>query len=98
MSEKLNRAKAQLPYIPETFRLIWAASRPWTVAWGCLLFLQGALPIALVFLSGALADSLGALVGSQNWAYDPGLFLWAGLLLLVLLGIQSLNNLSGWVR
>lgn len=98
MLDKLNQAKAQLPYIPDTFRLIWAASRPWPLAWGFLLILQGALPIALVFLSGALADSLGSLVGSRNWSYDPQLFILAGLLVLVLLGTQSLNNLLGWVR
>src|SRR5512146_1432790 len=96
--EKLMRAKAQLPYIPDTFRLIWASSRAWTVAWGCLLFLQGVLPIALVFLAGALVDQLGSLIQSQGWAQYSSLLVWVGLLVLCLLGMQSLNNLLGWVR
>ena len=96
--EKLNKAKAQLPYIPDTFRLIWAASRPWTIAWGFVLFLQGALPIALVFLSGALADDLGSLVQSGDWAHYSRLLLWVALIVLLLLGTQSLNSLLSWVR
>ena len=98
MYEKLKRARAQLPYIPDTFRLIWAASRPWTIAWAGLLFLQGLLPIALVFLSGALADALGASIRSDDWAYPSQLILYAGLIVFVLLGTQSLNSLLGWVR
>jgi len=78
--------------------LIWACSRPWTVAWACLLFLQGLLPIALVFLSGALADALGASIRSSNWAHPSQLLLVSGLIVLVLLGMQSLNSLLGWVR
>ena len=87
-----------MPYIPDTFRLIWAASRPWTIAWACLLFLQGLLPIALVFLSGALADALGASVRSNGWTHSSQLILDAGLIVVVLLGMQSLNSLLGWVR
>jgi len=96
--EKLSKAKAQLPYIPDTFRLIWAASRPWTIAWFFLLLLQGVLPIALVFLTGALVDNLGSLIQSQGWAHYSQLLLWVGLIVLVLLSMQSLNSLLGWVR
>ncbi len=98
MYEKLSKAKAQLPYIPDTFRLIWASSRPWTIAWGSLLFLQGALPIALVFLTGALVASLGSLIRSQNGAHYSQLLLWVALIILSLLSMQSLNSLLGWVR
>jgi ATP-binding cassette subfamily B protein len=96
--EKLKRARAQLPYIPDTFWLIWAASRRWTVAWACLLFLQGVLPVALVFVSGALADSLGSAVRSSDWSHNSQLLLWAGAIVSILLGMQSLNSLLGWVR
>ena len=97
LHRKLKRAKAQLPHIPGTFRLILAASRPWTIAWVFLLFLQSMLPIALVFLSGALVDSIGSFTPSGDRDYSS-LVLWAGLIVLVLLGIQSLNSLLGWVR
>jgi len=78
--------------------LIWASSRPWTIAWGFLLFLQGVLPIALVFLTGALADNIGSLIQSQAWVHSSQLLLWAGLIVLLLLGIQSLNSILSWVR
>ena len=95
--EKLRRAKAQLPYIPDTFRLIWAASRRWTVAWFLLLLLQGTLPIALVFASGALADALASAIRSGSWVYSS-LLLQVGWIVFVLLSMQSLNSVLGWVR
>jgi ATP-binding cassette subfamily B protein len=51
-----------------------------------------------VFLSGALADHLASLVQSNDWAHDSQLLLWAGSIVFVLLGMQSLNSLIGWVR
>lgn len=60
--------------------------------------MQGVLPIALVFLTGALADDLGALIQSQDWAGNSGLLVWAGLIVLLLLLTQSLSSLLGWVR
>jgi ATP-binding cassette subfamily B protein len=95
---KLKSAWAQLPYLPQTLRLVWESSRGWTLAWMALLLLQGLLPIALVFLTGALVDSLGAaLASSDQAAFTPALT-WAALIALVLLATQSLNSLSAWVR
>jgi ATP-binding cassette, subfamily B, bacterial len=98
MFEKLKRAKAQLPYIPDTLRLIWAASRRWTIAWLLLLVLQGTLPVALVLLSGGLADALASWIQSSDGALFARVILQAALLVLVLLGMQSLNSLLGWAR
>jgi ATP-binding cassette subfamily B protein len=56
------------------------------------------LPIALVFLSGALTDDLGSLIQSQDWAHTSQLLLWVGWIVLLLLSIQSLNSFLGWVR
>jgi ATP-binding cassette subfamily B protein len=96
--EKLKRAKAQLPYIPDTLRLVWAAARRWTIAWLLLLILQGMLPVALVFLSGGLADALASWLRSGDGTLFSSVVLRAGMLVLVLLGMQSLNSLLGWVR
>jgi ATP-binding cassette subfamily B protein len=96
--ERLRKARAQVPYIPDTFRLIWASSRSWTIGWALLLFLQGLLPVGLVYLSGAIADSLAAFVKIKDWAGFLRLLPWVGLILLLLLLRQSLGSLLSWVR
>ena len=55
------------------------------------------LPIGLVFVSGALADEVGSSIRGGNWI-SSSLWLWASLLVLILLGIQTLGSLLGWVR
>jgi ATP-binding cassette subfamily B protein len=47
----LRKALAQLPYLPQTLSLVWAAARGWTVTWGVLLLLQGLLPVATVYVT-----------------------------------------------
>lgn len=49
-------------------------------------------------MSGALADDLGSLIQSQDWAHYSKLLLWVALIVLLLLGTQSLNSLLSWVR
>jgi ATP-binding cassette, subfamily B, bacterial len=95
---KLRQARAQLPYIPATLRLIWSASRPWTIAWLCLLALQGLLPVALVYLTGSIADGLGSTMPARDWSSMRELVPLLGLLLLVLLLMQSLGSVLTWVR
>ena len=57
---KLRRAFGQMTYLPRALSLVWAAARPWTVAWGMLLAVQGGLPVVSVALTRALVDSLVA--------------------------------------
>lgn len=60
---RLQEATSQLPYLPRAFRLLWEASRNWSVAWMLLLIVQGVLPGAMVYLARAVVDSLVAALG-----------------------------------
>jgi len=62
LTSKLSQVYAQLPYLPQAFTLVWAAARRWTIAWAVMLVLQGLLPVATVYLTRALVDSLVASV------------------------------------
>jgi ATP-binding cassette subfamily B protein len=96
---KLNTVVAQLAHLPQTFRLIWAAARGWTVAWGTLLVLQGIIPVALVYLTKLLVDSLVVAIGAHgSWVYiRPAL-----VLIIITAGVtilsESLDSASEWVR
>ncbi len=66
LATKLRGAAAQARSIPRALRLVWAASRGWTLLWIALLAAQGLLPVAVVYLTRALVDSLVAAVASPG--------------------------------
>jgi ATP-binding cassette subfamily B protein len=98
LQDKFRKAKDTFPYLPDTFRLIWTASRPWTIAWAVLLILQGLLPIALVYLTGGLANEMGSMIQGNNWRQNSSLILWVALIALLVLVTQSLNSMLIWIR
>jgi len=68
LSSKLEKARAQLPYLPRALALVWSAARPWTASWLVLLIVQGLLPVAIVYLTRALVNSLATALGSgSSW-------------------------------
>ena len=85
----------QLPYLLCAVSLVWDAARPWTIAWAALLLIQGLLPIATIYLSRALVDSLVAAL--DGGSIQPAL-IWVGLMALVMLTNEILGSLSTWVR
>ena len=96
---KIEKQLAQLAYLPQTFRLIWAASRYWSVAWIGLLIVQGLLPAATVYLSRWVVDNLVSSIGKGvSWnSLQPVLIpitLIAGALLLG----EFAKGASDWVR
>lgn len=98
MKEKFARAKEQLPYLPDTVRLIWSASRAWTTVWAGLLLLQGLLPIGLVYLTGALADKISLVIRAREARLYAGLVALVVLIAVLLLLRQALNSIQAWVR
>jgi ATP-binding cassette subfamily B protein len=97
--DRLRRFREQLPYIPRALTLVWQAGGTWTTAWLVLLLIQGVLPVAMVFLTKILVDSLVAAVdagGSWQTIRQPLLLalLMAGLLLLT----ELLRAATRWVR
>ena len=49
--EKLRKAAAQFAELPRALELVWDAAPGWTAGWGCLLLVQGVLPVATVYLA-----------------------------------------------
>jgi len=96
---KLNQALAQLPYVPKALGLVWASARRWTMAWAALLLVQGVLPVATVYLTKAVVDSLvGALGGGPDWAAIRPTLVLVALMAAVLLLSEVLRSLTTWVR
>jgi ATP-binding cassette subfamily B protein len=96
---KLRNAAAQVRYLPRALGLVWAAARGWTAGWVGLLAVQGALPLATVYLTRALVDGVvGAVRAGGEWgSVRPVLVLVAVMAGVVLLG-EALRSASGWVR
>ena len=53
----------QLPYIPRAAQLVWTAAGHWTIWWALLLLIQGLLPVATVYLTRHLVDTLSRTLG-----------------------------------
>lgn len=99
MLAKLQRTIAQLAYLPHTFELIWQASRPWTIAWVVLLVMQGLLPVATVYLTRSLVNSLVAVMGAGvAWSSVQVVLLPLLFMGSVLLLTELLQAASEWVR
>jgi ATP-binding cassette subfamily B protein len=99
---KIRKMLLALTHLPRTIALVWGATRGWTAAWASLLFLQGLLPAATVYLTRPLIDSLTRAVGAGG-AVNPAAALrpvlwWGGLMVgLMLLG-EVLREVLGLVR
>ena len=99
MIANLQSFASQLAFLPRTLRIVWAASRRWTLAWAILLVVQGLLPAATVYLTGLLVDSVAAALGGGTSLENiwPTVFLGA-LMAGVMLLTQVLQSLMEWVR
>ncbi len=98
-ARSFDRLRTSLPYLPRAFGLVWATARRWTVAWAVLLLVQGLLPVATVYLTRAVVDSLVAsLDGGADWANLRPTLLLVALMAGVLLLTEVLRSLTGWVR
>ncbi|OKH32257.1 multidrug ABC transporter ATP-binding protein [[Phormidium ambiguum] IAM M-71] len=99
LKQKLSNGFSQLPYLFQAFNLVWQAAKKWTFIWAVLLIIQGLLPVATVYLTQQLVDSLVAAlnVGVSKENAIPILILVAvmgGILLLT----QVLGSFLNWVR
>lgn len=99
LTTKLRGAAAQLRYLPRALRLVWAAARGWSLLWAGLLLAQGLLPVAVVYLTKALVDSIAAAVGrGSDWiSIGPTLVL-AGMMGGLLLLAELMRSATDWVR
>lgn len=90
---------AQLPHLMRTLGLVWQVARRWTVAWTLLLILQGLLPVATVYLTRALVDSLVvALKEEALWSSFQPLLPLVVLMALTLLLTEFAGLAASYIR
>ncbi len=96
---RLRKALSQLPYLPQTFALVWTAARTWTLVWGVLLLAQGLLPVATVYVTRWLVNSMvGAIQAGGNWERLRPTLLLVALLAAIQLALQILRSAAAYVR
>jgi ATP-binding cassette, subfamily B, bacterial len=87
----IRQCLALIRHMPRSLSLVFESARGWTVAWGVLLVIQGALPAATVYLSRALVNSLVAREMRTT-------LLWATAIGIILLLGELLRGAIGWIR
>ena len=96
---RLRKALAQLPYLPQTFALVWAAARTWTLVWSVLLLAQGLLPVATVYVTRWLVNSMvGAIQAGGDWEHLRPTLLLVALVAAIQLALQILRSAAAYVR
>ena len=94
ITEKLRQAFRQLPHYLRAIRLIWGATPRLTLAWAFLLLLQGLLPVASVYLTKLLVDSMvNAIGGGFAWANVRPLALLGAAMAIILLAGELFQGL-----
>ena len=96
---RLHTLAQELAHLPRAFALVREACGQLTTLWGLLLVAQGLLPVATVYLTRAIVNSLVIAVrsGGQWYALRPVLIL-AVWIAAVALCAQILSGLTAWVR
>src|SRR5262249_40397667 len=89
----------RLPYVPRALRLVSQAAPRYSAAWAALLVFQGLLPIATVYLTRSLVNTLVATARSPEPASNAGpALLLMGCLGAVLLFSEAARVAASWVR
>ncbi|NOZ78466.1 MAG: ABC transporter ATP-binding protein [Acidobacteria bacterium] len=94
--ELMSKGSQRLRDLPRALTLVWEAAHGWTVAWGVLLALQGVLPVALVWLTKVVVDSVVAAVKGHGSLRRPVELAVIAAFLLLLAAV--LRALTRWVR
>jgi len=98
-SAKLREGNVQLRYLPRALGIVWTAARRWAIAGILLIAAQGVLPVATVYLTKLLVDSIVAAIGAHGgWeSMRPAMILVGVMAGVVLLG-ELLRSLTDYVR
>lgn len=99
LKDRVNQVAEQLPLLPRAFSLVRQAAKGWFVAWIILLLLQGLLPVAVVYLSRNVVNSLVLLTRTRGPMENIWPALWPAILLAAtLLATELLRSATGYVR
>lgn len=97
--QQFQEGLAKLSYVSPALRLAWKAAGGWTLAWISLLFVQGLLPAAIVYLTKWLVDSVAAAVGNGvAWSNVASVLFPAALMAGLMLLQRILGSLTSWIR
>ncbi len=98
-AERIGRLRVTAHRLTRALGLVWSAAPRLTLAWAGLIVIQAVLPVASVFLTRLLIDSVTATVAAGGtWpAMQQSLF-YAGALAATLVTAQSLGVAGSWVR
>jgi ATP-binding cassette subfamily B protein len=98
-NQRAARTRASLSHIPRALGLVWQAAPKLTVAWAVILLFQGVLPVATVYLTRLLVDSLVQSVGAGvSWESVGPTVVLAAVMALLLLASQLLQVAAAWIR
>jgi ATP-binding cassette subfamily B protein len=99
LKDKVSRIAAQLPLLPRALGLVRKAAVGWFATWILLLLLQGLLPVAVVYLSRSVVNSLVLLTRSRAPFENVWLALWPAILLAAtVLAAEVLRSATSYVR
>lgn len=90
----------RLQFLPKSLKLVWAATPKWTALWLLLIVVQGILPVALVYLTKAVVDSLSVAISEQGVVPEnvyKALYL-LGATACVVLASAALRSIMRWVQ
>lgn len=99
LMSKLRDAATNIDYWRRSLRLIWIVAPRWTVAWAVLLIVQGIQPLALVYLTKLVVDSLVAAANTGgDWEHVRPAIVLIALTIGIMLLAEVLQSLSDLVR
>jgi ATP-binding cassette subfamily B protein len=97
--QRLKTAMANLASLPRALRLVWTAVPGWTAAGLGLIFIQGLIPVALVYLTKVAVDRLVEAIRLGGGGASLGRLMVPGAIIGgLLLFNELLTSLSRWVR
>lgn len=99
LTDKLGHVAAQVPLLPRALGLVRKAAKGWFYAWIVLLLLQGLLPVAVVYLSRSVINSLVLLTRTRAPLESIWPALWPAVFLAAtLLATEVLRSATNYVR
>ena len=99
LTSKLKEVLRQFPHYLRTLGLIWEAAHGLTLVWAGLLVIQGLLPIASIYLTKLVVNSLvnTAKLGF-SWANIRPLVIEVILMALIFILTELFQSLLEWIR
>lgn len=99
MTTKVKQSLAQMVYLRRIFSLLWGACKGYTIVWAFLLVIQGLLPVAIVFLSRMIVDTLVNAIGSgSTWQSFQPLLVIGGAMAGIMLLMEILSSILEYIR